>query len=104
MTTRRRWTEEEDRLLAQAITANPANIKKALMQVSKTLNRTYSACNFRWYRVLSITQNSTKASTLFMTVGSKTIYKNRKNSSSNSAIKPVKSNLWNTIKKFLKIK
>lgn len=35
MTTRRRWTEEEDKLLAQAITANPANIKEALMQVSK---------------------------------------------------------------------
>lgn len=57
MTTRRRWTEEEDKLLVQAITANPANIRKALMQVSKTLNRTYSACNFRWYRVVSLTQN-----------------------------------------------
>lgn len=39
-----------------------------------------------------------------MTVGSKTVYKNRKNSSNNSITKPVKSNLWNTIKKFLKIK
>lgn len=104
MTTRRRWTEEEDKLLAQAITANPANIKEALMQVSKTLDRTFCACHFRWYRVLSITQNSTKTNTLFMTVGSKTVYKNRKNSSSNSTIKPIKSNLWNTIKKFLKIK
>lgn len=104
MTTKKRWTKEEDRLLVQAITANPANIKEALMQVSKTLDRTFYACHSRWYCVLSITQNSTKASTLFMTVGSKTVYKNRKNSSSNSITKPVKSNLWNTIKKFLKIK
>lgn len=104
MTTRRRWAEEEDKLLAQAITANPANIKEALMQVSKTLSRTYNACHFRWYRVVSLTQNQTKTNTLFMTVGSKTVYKNRKNSSSNSTIKPIKSNLWNTIKKFLKIK
>lgn len=104
MTTKKRWTKEEDRLLVQAITANPTNIKEALIQVSKTLDRTFYACHFRWYRVLSITQNSTKASTLFMTVGSKTVYKNRKNSSSNSTIKPIKSNLWNTIKKFLKIK
>lgn len=104
MITKKRWTEEEDRLLVQAITANPTNIKEALMQVSKTLDRTFYACHLRWYRVLSITQNSTKASTLFMTVGSKTVYKNRKNSSSNSTIKPIKSNLWNTIKKFLKIK
>lgn len=104
MTTKKRWTKEEDRLLIQAIAANPTNIKEALMQVSKTLDRTFYACHFRWYRVLSITQNLTKASTLFMTVGSKTVYKNRKNSSNNSITKPVKSNLWNTIKKFLKIK
>ena len=104
MTIKKRWTKEEDRLLVQAITANPANIKEALMQVSKTLDRTFYACHLRWYRVLSITQNSTKASTLFMTVGSKTVYKNRKNSSNNSITKPIKSNLWNIIKKFLKIK
>ena len=104
MTTKRRWTEEEDTLLVQAITANPNNIKEALMQVSKTLNRTFYACNFRWYNVVSLTQNQTKTNTLFMTVGSKTVYKNRKNSSNNSITKPVKSNLWNTIKKFLKIK
>lgn len=28
MTTRRRWTEEEDKLLVQAITANPTKIKR----------------------------------------------------------------------------
>lgn len=33
MTTKKRWTKEEDRLLVQAITANPANIKEALMQL-----------------------------------------------------------------------
>lgn len=28
MTTKKRWTKEEDRLLVQAITANPTNIKE----------------------------------------------------------------------------
>ena len=44
MAKRVKWTDEENKILVQAITANPHNISEAIREASKNLNRTYKAC------------------------------------------------------------
>lgn len=105
MATRRRWTNEENNILVQAITANPHNIKEACRHAATKLEgRTIVACSTHWYRESSSMNNTTKLGVSFMTVGSKTIYKNRKNNSENSKIKPQSFTLWSKIKNFLRLK
>lgn len=95
-----KWTDEENKILVQAITANPHNISEAIKEASKKLNRTYKACSQHWYSALSPKNNPTKVGISFISVGSKSTYKNRKNSG-NALSKPEKSTLWSRIKKFL---
>lgn len=104
MVTRKRWTTKEDNILVQAITANPHNIKEACRYAATKLEgRTPRACELHWYKVIAPTNNLTKFGVSFLAVGSKTIYKNRKNSGSSIA-KPEKSTLWTKIKKFIGLK
>ena len=39
-----KWTDEENKILVQAIAANPHNLSEAIRKASKNLNRTYKAC------------------------------------------------------------
>lgn len=39
-----KWTDEENKILVQAIAANPHNLSEAIKEASKKLNRTYKAC------------------------------------------------------------
>ena len=95
-----KWTDEENKILVQAITANPHNLSEAIREASKNLNRTYKACKQHWYLALSPKNNPTKVGISFVSVGSNSVYKNRKNSGT-SILKPEKSTLWSRIKKFL---
>lgn len=95
-----KWTDEENKILVQAITANPHNISEAIREASKNLNRTTKACKHHWYSVLSPKNNPTKVGISFVSVGSNSVYKNRKNSGT-AILKPEKSTLWSRIKKFL---
>lgn len=103
MTTRKRWTKEEEEILVQAIKANPHNIKEAFRYASAKLGRTEDACRVRWYQAIAPANNPIKLGISFIGVGSKTVYKNRKNSG-NAYTKPEKSNLWMMIKKFIGLK
>ncbi len=104
MVTRKRWTKEEEEILVQAITANPHNISKACKYASTKLEgRTEKACSFHWYNVLAPADNPTKLGISFISVGSKTICKNRKNSNMIVA-NPEKTTLWVKIKKLLNLK
>lgn len=104
MTTKKRWTDEENNILVQAITANPHNIKKACRYAATKLEgRTPKACELHWYQVIAPVNNTTKFGVSFLAVGPKTIYKNRKNSG-NSTVKPEKNTLWARIKKLIGLK
>ena len=95
-----KWTDEENKILVQAIAANPHNLSEAIKEASKNLNRTYKACKQHWYLALSPKNNPTKVGISFISVGSNSVYKNRKNSGT-AILKPEKSTLWSRIKKFL---
>lgn len=95
-----KWTDEENKILVQAIAANPHNLSEAIREASKNLNRTYKACKQHWYLALSPKNNPTKVGISFVSVGSNSVYKNRKNSGT-AILKPEKSTLWSRIKKFL---
>lgn len=104
MAMNKKWTDEENNILVQAITANPHNIKEACRcATTKLEGRTSIACYRHWYQAIAPTNNPTKSGISFMTIGSKTIYKNRKNSK-NSIVQPEKSTLWTKIKKLVGLK
>lgn len=95
-----KWTDEENKILVQAIAANPHNLSEAIREASKELNRTYKACKQHWYLALSPKNNPTKVGVSFISIGSESTYKNRKNSG-NALSELEKSTLWSRIKKFL---
>ena len=53
MANNKKWTKEEEEILVQAIQANPHNISEALRTANATINRSFKACQFHWYGVLS---------------------------------------------------
>ena len=95
-----KWTDEENKILVQAIAANPHNLSEAIREASKNLNRTTKACKQHWYSALSPKNNPTKVGVSFISIGSESTYKNRKNSG-NALSEPEKNTLWSRIKKFL---
>lgn len=102
MANNKRWTKEEEEILVQAIAANPHNLSEALRNASNTINRSFSACQFHWYAVLSPKDKPSKMGISFVSVGPNTVYKNRKNSGT-SMIQPEKSTIWSRIKRLLKL-
>lgn len=102
MANNKRWTKEEEEILVQAISANPHNIVEALKTASATINRSFEACRFHWYGVLSPKNKPNKIGVSFVSIGSNTIYKNRKNSGT-SMVQPEKSTIWSRIKRLLKL-
>ena len=102
MANNKKWTKEEEEILVQAIQANPHNISEALRTTSATINRSFKACQFHWYAILSPKNKPNKIGISFVSVGPNTIYKNRKNSGT-STIQPEKSTIWSRIKRLLKL-
>ena len=102
MANNKKWTKEEEKILVQAIQANPHNISEALRTASNTINRSFQACQFHWYAVLSPKNKPNKIGISFVSIGPNTIYKNRKNSGT-STVQPEKSTIWSRIKKLLKL-
>ena len=52
MSTRKRWTNEEDEMLVQAIKANPHNLHVAFNLVAVKTGRTKDTVRIRWYEVV----------------------------------------------------
>ena len=102
MANNKKWTKEEEEILVQAIQANPHNISEALRTASATMNRSFKACQFHWYGVLSPKDKPNRMGISFVSIGPNTIYKNRKNSGT-STIQPEKSTIWSRIKRLLKL-
>lgn len=70
-----KWTDEENKILVQAIAANPRNLSEAIREASKNLNRTYKAYSQHWYLALSPKNNPTKVGVSFISIGSESTYK-----------------------------
>ena len=102
MANNKKWTKEEEEILVQAIQANPHNISEALRTTSATINRSFKACQFHWYAVLSPKDKPNRIGISFVSIGPNTVYKNRKNSGT-STVQPEKSTIWSRIKRLLKL-
>ena len=68
MANKKRWTVKEVQTLQRCVSRNPNNLRKAFEQTAKKLNRTPSACSFKWYadvrcaKALFVTSSSTRVS------------------------------------------
>lgn len=69
----RKWTPEEDAILARHIDASVTNLKACFMAVSEIIGRTPGAVASHWYGVLS------KKAIHFATISKSHVAKNRKN-------------------------
>lgn len=88
-----RWTEEEDKTLIEKIKKSPHNISSAIRETTRVLNRTYAACEQRWYTVLSNPSSKKYAGVLFTGVGYTSIYPNRKDNRYDVTQKPIKTRI-----------
>lgn len=87
MSTKRRWTNDEEQVIISKVKANPNNLQKAFREASLELQgRTANAIRLHWY------QNSNRQRALkdrcghcFLTYGGKSLNINRKNVSANTS-------------------
>ena len=108
MKERKRWTAEEDKILVQAIKANPQNKEEAFRKVAKKTNRSSASCSQRWYSILSNPYHKKYVGCAFTLVSSrkKSINRTTYVDSKDNIHKPekLKSGLWNKIKQLLNLK
>lgn len=82
MSTFRRWTEDEEKVVISKIEENPNNLQRAFREASLEIDRTPATIGYRWYQG-GLRERSDK---LFMTYGRKgTLNSNRKNVSSKTS-------------------
>lgn len=82
MSTLRKWTEDEEKVVISKIEENPNNLQRAFREASLEIDRTPAAIRWKWHQG-GLRERSGK---LFMTYGRKgTLNSNRKNVSSNTS-------------------
>lgn len=50
MSTLRKWTEDEEKVVISKIEENPNNLQKAFREASLEIGRTPAAIEYRWYQ------------------------------------------------------
>ena len=76
MSTIRRWTNDEEKVVISKVEANPYNLQKAFREASTEIDRTPAAIGWKWHQG-GLREKSGK---LFMTYGKNgTLNSNRKN-------------------------
>lgn len=68
----KRWTEQEDNLLAQNVIDNYDNLSIAFKKTAIELERSYNGCRLRWY------EHTRKQNVCFASISEKKAIKNRK--------------------------
>ena len=104
MTKRTRWTTEEDKILVQAIKANPHNKAEAFRYAATKLeNRDARSCSNRWYMQLSNPESKHYVGCIFTMIGIASRLDNRTSNREGVHITPVKTKrgLWSKIKTLL---
>lgn len=95
----KRYSAKEDRIILNEIKKSPENLIKAFQNASDKIGRTPRAIKQRWYCVIS--KDDGIGAVTFMTLSSKKVLTNRKNSCNQV---PKKVTFWSKLIKFLKIK
>lgn len=78
MRTKRRFTEEEDRVILSKISKNPSNIAQCLRELSVELNRSFATLQTRYYKVLVKKNRNNRANATFTLFGEGNMNVNRK--------------------------
>lgn len=94
-----KWTAEHDRLLVNYVKENPFNRNEAFRKTSIETGHPMSSCHERWYKVISLQENSTAIS--LFTFGTKKYFPNRtsyvEGRNKTTPISP-RTRFWNRIK------
>ena len=93
--TRRRWCDEEDRVLINQVGRSPQNLQRAFETAAEILGRTAGACELRWYCVIKKREDSV----VFALVGANGASKNSKLGGDTNK---VSKTLWERIKALFK--
>lgn len=103
MTTRKKWTDEEDKILVQAIKANPHNKQQVFREIAEKTGHTVTSCSSRWYTILSNPKSDKYVGCIFTMVGVKSNLNNRTICTEDTHIAPAKNKagLWTKIKALL---
>lgn len=106
MANKRRWTKEEDKILVQAIKANPHNLTQCFREVGERLNRTNKSVKLHWYTTLANPEHKKYTGTAFLTIDKKSYNPIRKNAYTAigraTTVKTSKKlRLWAKVKKLL---
>lgn len=92
MTTKRRWTSEEEQVLIDQVRINPGNLQRAFRNTSNITGRGVKAVGFHWYHKVRHSE------TVFMTIGTNAMSVNSKNSDNTQ---PVSVPIWRRILRLL---
>lgn len=103
MTTRRRWTKEEDETLVQVIKDHPHNRSEAFSIAASILDRTVGAIAFRWYNTLSNPESPKYTGCCFTMLGEASSLINRSMVTTKVVPMDHKPSIWYGIKKLLGI-
>lgn len=97
MTTKPRWTNDEEQVVIAKVRQHPNNLKQAFREASEEIGRTEYAITRQWYVKIRHSE------TVFMTVGPKTINRNTKNIYQGSSNNTERANvsIWRRILKLL---
>ena len=94
-----KWTAEHDRILVNHVKENPFNRNEAFRKTSIETGHPMSSCHERWYKVISLQENSTAVS--LFTFGTKKYFPNRtsyvEGRNKTTPISP-RTRFWNRIK------
>jgi hypothetical protein len=90
MSTLRKWTEDEEKVIISKIEEDPNNLQRAFREASLEIGRTPTAIEYRWYQG-GLRERSGKFFMAYRRKG--TLNSNRKNVSSNTS-----DNTINTIR------
>lgn len=92
MTTKRKWTSEEEQVLIDQVRQNPGNLARAFRATSDVIGRSYHSIEQRWYGKVRHSE------TVFMTIGASNMSVNSKVSDNPQ---PVRLPIWRRILKLL---
>ena len=86
MSTRRRWTSDEEQVIISKVKANPNNLQKAFREASLELGRSVNSTALHWYTKTASKEGlKDRCGHCFMTYGGKSLNINRKNVSVNTS-------------------
>lgn len=104
MSTKRRWTQEEDTILVQTISSGSYNLSKCFISVATQINRDPRGVKQRWYKHVRFTSEGRKT---MLTIGEDSSYTG-KNFVPNGKVRPLENkidtSLWNRLLKVLRLK